>query len=214
MNVQEVLDLAIGGELSQLGLAKHIRTTGGDAATTATNSVIGYINLGLVELYKRFNLSTAEHVVEMVEGQTLYTLPGDCNAILSVFTEDGTEITLNDETDPTGVMSPSYNTLQILYPSAGEGIYVVYAQAPTFITNWDGVADLSLVTVPIPYALLEALLHYVGYRGHGSIDGNINAENNTHYIRFEQSCKNASTYGTITQDFVSEVNWITSKGFV
>jgi hypothetical protein len=43
--------------------------------------------------------------------------------------------------------------------------------------------------------MAEALLHYVGYRAHGSYDADIKTENNTHYMRFEASCKKLKDLG-------------------
>ena len=47
----------------------------------------------------------------------------------------------------------------------------------------------------IPEQYIEPLLHYMGYRAHGSMDGNIQTESNTHYMRFEASCNKLKELG-------------------
>ena len=55
-------------------------------------------------------------------------------------------------------------------------------------------------TLPVPLQLTEALLHYIGYRAHGAMNGSIEAETNTHYQRFEASCQRAIAQGMYTSD--------------
>ena len=86
-------------------------------------------------------------------------------------------------------------------------ISLIYVAAPVLLTT----ADLSK-TLPIPPQLYEALLHYIGYRAHGALDGNIQAENSTHYQRFEASCQRAKESGMYTSDSM-EMNR-DMKGFV
>jgi hypothetical protein len=58
--------------------------------------------------------------------------------------------------------------------------------------------------IPLPPQYIEALFNYVGYRGHGSVTGDIKTENNTHYMRFEKSCNTIEAMGLIlTEDLVS-----------
>lgn len=227
MTVADVIDDAKYGELSQLGVVKKLD----NAATKADGEkqILSYINLGLIELYKRFNLRTEETVITMVEGQSLYTLdlanvyhdpdnlggyldalPGELNMVLGAFNEIGNPYPLNDETDPLSVNTPMYNVIQIPNPVAGEGVFIIYRAAPDRLV-WQ--EDVSLINVPISPALLEALLHYIGYRGHGSVDGSIQAENNTHYMRFDASCKRVTALGLVTMDALMGNN-VQEKGFV
>ena len=181
MTVQTVIDMARYGELKQIAV-KDI-----DAA------IISYINLGLIELYKRFQLRTEEQIIQVVGGQTLYTLDEECMSIIMVINEGGEYHPINVEDDLNSVLTPSYNQIQLPNPTDGMALSVIYRSAPDLLTD---VADI----VPIPKSLLEALLHYIGYRGHGSMDGNVEAENNTHYTRFEASISRVTALGLITPD--------------
>lgn len=211
MTVADVLEDAKYGELAQLGIVKNL--TNADPATveTAERKIVSYINLGLIELFKRFDLRTEETSLIMDVNITVYTLtPPLLNNILAVYDEAGVSIPLNLEEDPNSINTPSYNTLQIPNPSDGGGIFVLYNSAPERL-QWN--ADLSTIPVPIPPSMLEALLHYVGYRGHGATDGNVDAENNTHYMRFEKSCQTLTTLGLIATQAIETGLTLEEKGF-
>ncbi len=198
MLISGVIDMARSGELSNLSEDSFTDT-----------KIIGYINLGLIELYKRFQLRSAEAIVTMESDSTLYTLDPtdtrvqmdatalDIMSIQEAYDESGAQLTINVENDGYGIMTPSFNQVQIPNPAEGEKIGVVYLAGPTFIT-------LPTQTLALPISLLEALLHYVGYRAHGSVDGNVQAENNTHYQRFEASVNRAKMLGVVTMDDIGD----------
>ncbi len=196
MTVQEVINLAVKGELKKI------------AVKSDTDSIVSYINLGMIELYKRFPLDTEEIIITLGEptlpedsytmvSSTIYKMPSDHMYITGAYEEDGSEISINKEDDPFSIMTISWNKIQVPVATDGANISIIYVRTPALIgtTDEDLEADIEL-----PAQLIEALLHYVGYRGHGSIDGNIQAENNTHYQRFEASVNRAKVLGVVTQD--------------
>ena len=179
--------------------------------------VVSYINLGLIELYKRFQLRSAEAIITMESATTLYTLDAtdsrvsmssdaEIMVIQEAYDESGGVLTINVESDELGILTPSYNQVQIPNPAEGEKIAIIYLAGPTYVTS---VAQ----QLSIPISLLEAMLHYVGYRAHGSVDGNIQAENNTHYQRFEASVARAKTLGLVTADDIAERD-VGIKGYI
>ena len=179
--------------------------------------VVSYINLGLIELYKRFQLRSAEAIITMESATTLYTLDAtdsrvsmssdaEIMVIQEAYDESGGVLTINVESDELGILTPSYNQVQIPNPAEGEKIAIIYLAGPTYVTSV--TQQLS-----IPISLLEAMLHYVGYRAHGSVDGNIQAENNTHYQRFEASVARAKTLGLVTADDIAERD-VGIKGYI
>ena len=206
MLISQVIEQARTGELSNLS------QKGFD-----TNKVMSYINIGLIELYKRFNLRTEEAIITMRATKTIYKIDGtdsdvdmidgiDVLSIMDVYDEGGAELSINVDNDDYSVLTPSFNTVQVPYPADGERISLIYSAGPTNVATETQILEL-------PVSLLEALLHYIGYRAHGAIDGNVQAENNTHYQRFEASCKRATLLGVVTPDDV--VNMSTQdKGFV
>lgn len=205
MLISEVIDLAKEAELKQLSIKDN------------KPAIIGFINMGVLELYKRFNLSQDEAIITVVDAKTVYTLEEadpdvditltdhDFLFVSEVYDETGDLLTLNDEKDPYSLTTPKYNQLEIATISVGAQYSVIYRSAPKFSTNEKAV-------LPLPPQFLEALLHYIGWRGHGSVKGDIKSENNTHYTRFDNSCKRILTNGLINQDDLVSNNFET-RGF-
>lgn len=204
MTVEQVIEHARSGELSNL-----------TAEGFTDETMLLYINLGIIELYKRFALSTADALLTMRTVKTIYSLDGnDVDVdlpkafmyIIGVYDENGEELNINVESDPYSIMTPSFNEVQIPNPADGDMISIIYGAEPIYLTS---VSQ----NIPIPVTMLEALLHYVGYRAHGAVNGEIQAENSTHYQRFEASCSRLKTLGIMTPDDVFSHSAQT-KGFV
>jgi len=193
MTIQDVINDVAQGELKQLAVKD-------DSA-----AVISYINLGLIELYKRFTLKTSEIIIPLIASQTMYTMPDDYQSILEVLDENGDWYSINDEDDALSILTPSYNTLQVPNPQDGAAISVIYTALPVRIL---AVTE----TLPLPLSLLDALYNYIGYRGHGSVNGDLKTENNSHYMRFEANCKKAKDLGVITSDDVVNTKLV-DRGF-
>ena len=204
MTVNEVISLANGGELKGLAVK-------GDQET-----IVGYINLGLIELYKRFPISTKEFVIALNDGTEIYTMPDDFMYVVAAYgeVEEGSDdivsiLAINEEDNPLSINTVSWNQVQIPVPLEGSYISLIYVASPTILT----VNELTAV-VPIAPQMLEALLHYIGYRGHSSVNGEIQAENSTHYTRFDASCARIETLGLVTSDDLNMNSKFSSRGFV
>lgn len=217
MTAQEIITLAQAGELQNLG--PSIRN---DTAVIA-----GFINLGLVEIYKRFTLRTDEALITLVDGKTIYTLDGtdpDVTMgsnpyfyIIAAYGEVSTDdystndvlLPLNEEDNLYSINTVSYYEVQIPLITAGSVISLIYASRPTKVDPLNLSAE-----VDIPEQFIEPLLHYIGYRAHGSMDGNIQTESNTHYMRFEASCERVRLLGVgITSDDLEMSDRIYNRGF-
>jgi hypothetical protein len=183
--------MTLGNVVDQLkyGELRSIAVKDDNAAITS------YVNLALQALYNRFVLKVSEYVLDLEDNITEYTLPADCMVLDSVWNEVGEGLTIDDPSDVNGVMRVAYDTIQVPNPVTGLSISLIYLPAPASITYVDA-ASLETV-VPLPPQLLEPLLHYIGYRAHGSMDGNIKAENNTHYMRYEASCRRIEELGIV-----------------
>jgi hypothetical protein len=198
MTVQDVMDYAKAGELSQVSY--------NDA------DVLSYINLGLLELYKRFNLRIGVEALSIRKTMSIYTLRNkDINELISVYNIDGKELRFrNQESQFTDscydIEQLSYNTFIVPNPSDEDLFTFVYKASPITVRELDDEVEM-------PDAMLEALLHYIGYRAHGSVDGNINAENNTHYMRFEKSCEQLKNMGYSFNSVPYDIA-VAEKGYV
>lgn len=177
-----------------------------------TDTILAALNLGIIELYKRFPLRVEEAIVTLgnkeyykMDGtdpdvdmptdapymwivRAYGEVPMDCDVSVN-------ELPINDEDSLLSINTVNWCTIQVPASIDNETISLIYVAAPVLLT----AGDLNK-TLPIPPQLYEALLHYVGYRAHGALDGNIQAENSTHYQRFEASCQRAKESGMYTTD--------------
>ena len=219
MKLSFILNQARNGELKSLSTKDK-----------TDEVIVGYINLALVALYSRFQLKTEEAIItlETNPARTVYTLDStdtavrvngasmpndDVMSIIDAFDESGRHVAINDEKDPFSIYTVSYNQVQIPLVNEGTYISIIYRKNPTLVTytETNNVTDEKVVELPLQ--LLEPMLHYIGYRAHGAVDGKLNTENNTHYMRFEKSCERAQELGVLTADDVVGVG-VTDKGFV
>ena len=76
MTIAELSTMAKYGELRNLGLGDE-----------SEELILSYVNLGMIELYKRFRLSTKEHLIALIDAQIEYTLPDDCMWLISAYGE-------------------------------------------------------------------------------------------------------------------------------
>lgn len=204
MTLQQIVDLAADAELKQLSVKN------------SNSVIIGYVNLAMIELYKRFPLKVEEHIVTITENQLVYDMPTNFMWLVAAYGEvaendyiNTKTLPINEEDNELSINTINWRQVQIPSPDIGSNISLIYVAAPTILAE-DNLED----EVELPPQMLEALLHYVGYRGHAALNGEINAENSTHYTRFEKSCAMIKSEGMFTGDDVRMSNRIVDKGFV
>lgn len=215
MTIKQVVKLAQAGELSNIAVKTNI------------DAIVGYINLGLLELYKRFPISVKEYIVALLDNTDVYTMPSDYMWLISAYGEvpedDLTSVVkllaINEEDNPLSINTPSWNTVQIPLSVAGAYVSLIYVAAPDVIeyvveTDTYTVGGVAATEIPMPAQMVEALLHYIGYRAHAAMDGNIQAENSTHYTRFEQSCNRIKDLGMLSSDDLSMYDRYSINGWV
>lgn len=208
MIVDEIISLAQNSELKQL------------AVKDEPAAIRGYLNLAILEIHKRFALLQQKAVINMVTGINEYLLDNnDINVELNlkgnqyltvdeVYDAEGNWVAINREKDPDSVKTPAHNIIEIpdtiLVP--GESLHLVYRAAPAFLVHGSD-------TIPLPPQFVEPLLNYIGYRGHGSLQGGKQFENNTHYMRFENSCNQIKASGLFIGNSL-DTNKFENRGFV
>lgn len=208
MIIKDVISLAIYSELSSVAAKK-------DKAV-----IVAFINMALLELYKRFPIKVNEHIVDLTSGVAYYEMPEDFMYVLEAWGEAKKEsptqdvpLGINDTDNPNSVYFIDWNTIQV--PSSVTGSYVslVYVAKPAIVTleqAEDGVTKLDL-----PDTLMDALLSYVGYRGHLGVKSDSQSENNAHYARFERNCRKAIELGVAFPiDSMSMHERVADRGFV
>lgn len=204
MIIQDVIDLAKYSELS------------GSSLKDNNDAILLFINAGMLELHKRFQLKTNEHIVNLQEGVTLYSLPEDFLYAIEAFGEvrEGysglPHLPINDEDEPYSIFFPNHKEVQVPLVEYGASISIIYGAKPIRYDIDDLAEELDL-----PETLIEALLHYIGYKAHLGIKGDAQSENNAHYIRFDRSCKKARELGVAHPiDSWRMVDRLNSRGFV
>jgi hypothetical protein len=186
MVVQDIIDIAKYSELNNLAVKNDI------------NAIVTFMNMGILELYKRFPLKVEEHVITLQDNVTIYDLPSDFMYPLEAFGEVNEFATdkrppivpFNDADDPTSIFFPNFTQVQVPLVTTGSFISLIYVSKPARIDEDDLSSEIN-----IPETLVEALVYYIGFRAHTSIKSDGQSENNIHWVRFDQSCKKARELG-------------------
>lgn len=206
MITQDVLNLIKYGEVTNLAIKND------------TAALLAFVNMGILELYKRFPLHVEEYIVALQDNVTSYNLPSDFMYPLEVYGEvlensldtKAPELPINDSDDPLSVFFPNYYQVQVPLESSGNYISIIYVTKPIPLTEADLLSDIG-----IPDTLVEALVYYVGFRAHTGIRADGQAENNMHWIRFDQSCKKARELGVAYPlDSWKMTDRLQNRGFV
>ena len=178
MYVKDVMDMAKISSLNNLAIAKN------------DGALIKFIYLGVSELYRRFNVSIKSETVPVNDTLTLYELRNtDVDLLLSVFDAKGKEL---KQTDILNSMEFDYKILNFrsfLLKRPFNGIlFAVYKASPVVLKDAEDIIDL-------PDAMIDALLTYVAYAGHSTINrDNIN-EASAYSQRFDLACRELEMQG-------------------
>lgn len=208
MLISEVIEMAKDAELQQLAVKDN------------ETAIIGFINLGILELHKRFELIKRYANINLVEGTNHYYIKEnspnvtvdlstvDIILIEAIKDADNNSLIFNDTSYTDSLFAFEHSTLQVPDSIIATHDYLNarFRATPKFVSDDSDV-------VPLPPQFLEPLLHYVGYRGHSSLRGAKDFENNTHYMRFDKSCNLISAEGLYTQDALYS-NKFVARGFV
>lgn len=204
MTVRQVIDLAKASELTGLPAASKDET------------VLGFINLGVLELYKRFTLSVEEWIIALEDGQSYYTAPEDFMWIIAAYGEVGMDsvqevnvLPVNEEDNPLSINTVGWNKVQVPLSVTGAYVSIIYAATPEVYS----ITDMNK-TVNIPPQMIEALLAYIGWRANSTIDTGIQTEDTVWYNRFESSCSRLEVKGFINANDVVMTNRLNMRGFV
>jgi hypothetical protein len=214
MKVTDLFRNLSHGVLSNLALAGDGNGTIVDAAQP---KIILYTNEGLLRLYGRFVLKTADLLLEQQEHITFYHLlpkfsqqyvpgsgeasqpyryildlprekfEGDVIKVLEVYTSEGQKLPLNDTALPFSLFTPQAELLQVPSPVHGQVLSVVYQAKHKLLS---GELEEEVV---IPDILLGALTSYVAY----NVFSHMNTAATTqkaqeHLANYESVCAEAS----------------------
>lgn len=153
------------------------------------NVIIKLVGLGVSELYRRFNMSIKVEAVKTHPNLALYELRNsDVSLILSVYNSDNRELRQTDIIDGIrDIKIINYRSFLLENPR-DDLLFAVYkASAPRFTTLED--------EIDLPDSMIDALLIYVGYLGHSTINTDNTNESTTYYRRFDAACTSLDYQG-------------------
>lgn len=186
MELSELINLAKYSELNTLGVKDN------------NEAIVGFINLGLVELYTLFPVRTEEHIIELEDAVTVYDLPADFMYLVGAYEvpeqvhkhDNAVCVAVNEQDNPLSINTINYKQVQIPLSITGAYISIIYVPKPAKMT----VSDLT-AEVPIPDQLVQCLLNFVGYKGHSAITSEGQSAGDVYFARFKRACDEAKRLG-------------------
>ena len=193
--------------------------------------IVSHLNLAMIELYNRFDLATEEAIVTLRPDipKTVYTLSssdpdvtvGDeplvdhtFKSIMSIYDDKGRQLSLNDEEDPRSIYTITYNQIQVPLVDDISYLSVIYKCNPEPVEFVDdGNGNAVDTEVRLPTQLIEAVLHYIGYRAYLALNGDNQNNSNVYYKYFLNACSQAETLGLVTSSTVPAIN-VVKRGYL
>lgn len=225
MYVQDVFEQLAFGELYNVSLGG---TPCKGVPVADYPMLITHINLGMIELYKRFPIKINQLIIDLYPEIIKYRLDkkyalnntdstepvkfirdsaefpynNDLLKIERIFNEDGQELFMNVTNAYWAVQTPEYNVVQCNYPDEENSLLVEYRAKPDNITIPATGLNPEIIEILLPEVLIEALVNYVSARIYASLnpDGTI-GEGKNYYMQFERSCKEILHQGLINYDY-------------
>ena len=88
-----------------------------------------------------------------------------------------------------------------------DDISVVYVAVPPTVS-------LTTDFIDLPQVYNDAIYNYVAYKAHASVKGDMKEENNTYYLRYQESLKHIRIMGLHNSDNLDSNVKLTDRGFV
>jgi len=217
MLVSDYLQFAVTSDIKPLKFSD----IGGDNPTAIQQSnidtLIGFLNLANIQIHKKFSLIQKEYVLEGISHNKTFPIPIDFMYPINAAFEDGVEVPINNER--VNIVDSVDNQVSVLFPSpftalvkgtdelGRTDISIVYVATPKKLTSANDFIDISDIYT-------EALLYYMAFKAFSSVDGSMQATNNTYYLRFVESCKNIVTDGLSSIDNLDSNIKLDERGYV
>lgn len=223
MKVYEYIDFLVNGEISHLAFSNVGDMTPGSTATptavqlTNRDKIRSFINLANIELHKKFNILQKDMELDFALDGEEFNLADDFLHAISCRFLDGEEIAINndkiklvnnvDENVSVMFKDPSKVLIKGTDPDGRKDMVVTYAASPK-------LAKSITVNLQLPQLYTEAMINYVSYKAHATINGDMKAENNTYYLRYNESCKQINMLGLRNPDNLDANTKLEDNGFV
>ena len=225
MKASELINYLVNGEAYKLAVQDvgdlSVNPSSTPTATQETNrkKFINYLNLANLAIHKRFHLLQKQYEIDNPANDEEYALPSDFLAPIYAYYNDteAEEIPIKDtyrkivDNVDTAVSllipEPFKITVKGTDTSKRPQIILIYAASPTVITQVNHSLNINNVYT-------EAMLNYAAYKAYSAISGDIKAENNSYYLRYESNCRQIIASG-LGGDNETETNTkLEDNGFV
>lgn len=192
--------------------------------TTITEaSIVKFINIGLVELYSKFNLNNPTEVITLVEGTNEYALPSNFMSVISVTTsgeyfrdskgnispimDDIFEVPINISGDFNSIFFYSKGIVTIPLQVTGQTYSITYRASPVNVTLQTVNSELSIES-----QFLEPLMLYVTYLGFMQNGGGTPTDTNLYLSRYKAAVQELINTGTYMSHYSLD-NKFSNRGF-
>ena len=185
MKLKAIVEQLKYGELGRLNLGMNSKE-----GVSAYNypEIISAINLGLIDLYARFDLKSRYTFIKQENHITIYELDkkyaetnttstetykyikdtvdnpftGAILKIQDVFNESGVKYTLNDDTDTNSLYTPTITSIQVPVPNSNNTLCVTYIAGPEELElTGENVLEQEIY---LPVLLTKCLVLFVASR--------------------------------------------------
>mgnify|MGYP003676587960 FL=1 len=218
MYVSDYLSHIVKGEVKQLYVSDIGTTSPNTVQQANIDTLISYLNEANLELHKHFGLLQKELVLTDVTNNSLHNVPLDFLYAISAQYDDGTEVSINNER--ANYVDKVDENVSILFPAPfkilvkgtdvslkRDDISIVYVAVPVTVAKTTDFIDL-------PQVYNEAIYNYMAYKAHVSVKGDMKEENNTYYLRYQESLRNIRLLGMVNSDNLDSNVKLTDRGFV
>ena len=218
MYVSDYLSHIVKGEVKQLYVSDIGTTSPNTIQQANIDTLISYLNEANLELHKHFGLLQKELVLTDVTNNSLHNVPLDFLYAISAQYDDGTEVSINNER--ANYVDKVDENVSILFPAPfkilvkgtdvslkRDDISIVYVAVPATVAKTTDFIDL-------PQVYNEAIYNYMAYKAHVSVKGDMKEENNTYYLRYQESLRNIRLLGMVNSDNLDSNVKLTDRGFV
>jgi hypothetical protein len=224
--LQEIFDTLATGEFSHIKLGNSLQGTITEADYP---KMVAAVNLGLLDLHKKFPLRKGEFIVHQHPAVTNYYLrkehaaslsemgaelyieigeedsfPQDFLHVSSLWQADGVEIPLNDPAQKTlGGFTPSFDTLKMIPRQPPIAVHVEYRARYPQIVITESFAP-EKVQLHIPDFIVEPLLYFVASRVFRGIASKATEGETTsaitYHTLYRTACLEIQHLGLVTPD--------------
>jgi hypothetical protein len=208
------------GEFSNLSFNTELA---GNTIAASHHKIVDHLNLGLIEIYKRFRFLEGELRLHVDPTVSMYYLredrlasldnistsryierPTDYEGFLNileltgVFDEAGTELKINKRSVAPVIRQMAPDVLKITKLDSAQILELVYQASPSRIVL-DADTDLTTAAVAIPDTIIEPLLFYVAsrvFKPVGANNSTAQADKSASYQQqYELACQKLTLLG-------------------